>query len=350
MFTGNTWWGFADMVEFSQTSREYKKFLKDFLHKVLRYCDGIRLDVADSLSDEVLRYIRDIVKETEMELGKRIYILGEVWKNSVKGDYRGFLFGNELDAPMNYQFTDAIYRLVRWRDTQTFKQQIFDDVLRLYPKESIDVLMNPLSTHDIPRIPNLLTNSRMLKCNRFSNGDQSFLWDYDKLPCWVKDGRYQTLEKRVWEHENGKITDDKQALADKLQKLAVSIQYTLPGIPSIFAGDELGVTGLKDPFNRSCMPWEKVEASDMRKFYVKIGAFRGRYREIFAEGKCELVLLNEKICIYQRVYGTRKMLCIFNLTSQSVNLDENFDGEIVFSIYGSTKDLLNPYEAMFMYI
>jgi glycosidase len=260
------------------------------------------------------------------------------------------LFGNELDATMNYQFTDAICWAVRRKGVQAFIQQVFNDVLNLYPKECIDVLMNPLSTHDIPRIQNILINALMLNFKYFDNGSQAFIWDYDKLECWKNDdGIYQTLEKRTWEHANCDVADEEKEQAKKLQKLAVAIQYSLPGVPSIFAGDELGVTGMKDPFNRSCMPWEKVDGNEMHEYYVKIGKVRNEYREIFSTAECKLLYLDEKICIYQRELGKKKLTCIFNLTGQSVIPTKKIiDGKIVFSIYGSSRIRLRPYDAIFV--
>lgn len=52
----------------------------------------------------------------------------------------------------------------------------------------------------------------------------------------------------------------------KLLKIAVLLQMTLPGIPCIYYGDEAGMEGWRDPFNRRCYPWGK-ENKEILDFY-----------------------------------------------------------------------------------
>lgn len=186
----------------------------------------------------------------------------------------------------------------------------------------------------------------MVKERYMEGVGEVFTWDYDKLPIWIKHGTYQTGEKRHWEYANSNLNEEEKVHIYKLQKLAVVMQYTLPGIPSIFAGDELGVTGLKDPFNRICMPWEKVSNNELLNFYIKIGEIRTRYRPILAEGNCELLFINEKVCIYKRTSKSKSIYCVFNRTAEEVELQNQLNGDIVFSLNGSTLECLNPHEAL----
>ena len=71
-------------------------------------------------------------------------------------------------------------------------------------------------------------------------------------------------------------------MAKKMQKVAVFLQYTLPGLPAIFAGDEIGIIGYKDPMNRKPMTWDNID-HDVLNFYIKMGQFRASHREIFAD-------------------------------------------------------------------
>lgn len=347
LFTGHFWWGYKHLAEFDMNSEEYRKLLKKLLNKYLHFCDGIRLDVADNLSDDILRLIRCEVKQIEKKLQKQIYVLGEVWKNAVNGEYRKFLEGDELDSVMNYQFADAIFRYVRWGDAITFERKIFHNVLKLYPKCVIDVLMNPLSTHDIPRIPNMFKNALMLKETYLEGQGDVFIWDYDKLPLWNKDGIYQTEVKRLWEYHNSGLKDEEKEHVQKLQKLAVVMQYTLPGIPSIFAGDELGVAGLKDPFNRTCMPWEIADDSEIRRFYTKLAHVRKKYREIFAEGECSLEFIDNDLCIYKREGNGKSVYCIINRTNKMHQIPIECGTTVIFSTSGNNStNQISPYEAL----
>ncbi len=45
------------------------------------------------------------------------------------------------------------------------------------------------------------------------------------------------------------------AEAKQRLRLAVLFQMTFPGAPTVFYGDEVGVTGGEDPFNRATYPW-----------------------------------------------------------------------------------------------
>ena len=347
MFTGNFWWGYPHLAEFDMNSDEYRIFLKKLLNLYLQFCDGIRLDVADNLSDDILRLIRTEVKCIEQKFDRQIYILGEVWKNAINGDYRKFLEGNELDSVMNYQFADAIYRYVRWGDDRTFRRKVFQNVLQLYPKCVVDVLMNPLSTHDIPRIPNVLETALMLKETYLEDVGEVFIWDYDKLSLWNKEGVYQIDVKRLWEYHNSAILPEEKDYVQRVQKLAVVMQYTLPGIPSIFAGDELGVSGLKDPFNRTCMPWDRANDCVLLDFYVELGEIRRKYREIFAEARCTLEYIDENVCIYAREIESKKLLCIINRSNELVNLPVKFSDNVIFSTDpDNTVTTISPYSAI----
>ena len=61
-------------------------------------------------------------------------------------------------------------------------------------------------------------------------------------------------------------------------KIAVVLQYFLPGIPCVFYGTEIGMHGFKDPFNRKCFNWDENSwDKDLLNFYQEIGKFRKLY-------------------------------------------------------------------------
>jgi glycosidase len=55
--------------------------------------------------------------------------------------------------------------------------------------------------------------------------------------------------------------------------MATFLQYTLPGSPSIYYGDEAGMEGGKDPFNRRTFPWG-AEDTLLQKHYMQLGQLR----------------------------------------------------------------------------
>lgn len=270
LFNAGFWWGFRNLVVFNKNNPKYFELLEKWIKKYSNYADGLRLDVADELPDVVLQFIRTIAKKYNM------YILGEVWKNAVTGDYRGFLHGHELDGVMNYQFTNAIYRLIRWKNFNLFRG-IVNDIKTLYPPEALDVSPIFLSSHDIPRIPNILVGDFMKEDPSFEN-----VWSMEQDGFWYTNGKFDTLKFRRWEFEHDKIPLEKLKLAKRLQKVAVFFQYTLPGLPAIFAGDEIGMTGYKDPMNRKPFEWNNID-NEIMNFYIQMGQFRAAHRELFAD-------------------------------------------------------------------
>ena len=102
--------------------------------------------------------------------------------------------------------------------------------------------MNHIGTHDTMRAITALAGESCEGRDRF----------------WQR-GRALSVEQ----YENGV----------RLLKLAAAIQYTLPGVPSIYYGDEAGMQGYKDPFNRVCYPWGN-ENEALLAYYKKLGEIR----------------------------------------------------------------------------
>ena len=59
-------------------------------------------------------------------------------------------------------------------------------------------------------------------------------------------------------------------------KLLVLFQMTFPGVPSIYYGDEAGMEGYADPYNRGPYPWGRQEA-DLLSFYKKAITLRNNF-------------------------------------------------------------------------
>lgn len=342
LFTGTYWWGFRDLVEIKMWEDEFKKFLKKLLYKYYNYSDGIRIDVADCFPDNILKFIREVTEECEKFYQKELWIVGEVWKNAVTGDFKQFLEGYELDSVMNYQF-EAVYRYIRWGDHKNLYKKIFYGVYKLYPKPVLDCLMNLLSSHDIPRIPNILTNPLMLENTYYEGVGEVFLWDYDKIhEYWIENGAYSTLKRRTWEYRHNNLSAEEEAYRKLTEKLVVFLQFTLPGVPSIFAGDEFGIMGLKDPFNRRCIPWEK-EDKVRQIVYRSLAALR-KSSSVFFNGNCNMVYADENVLIFERENSVEKLTFAINRTDKLI--ETMLDGEVVFSFNGSEPKKLKPYEAI----
>ncbi|MDE5888818.1 MAG: hypothetical protein K2H20_02235 [Bacilli bacterium] len=102
------WWGMTNLPVCDGDSYEWKNFITGesgvIDHWFSLGIDGLRLDVADELTDEFIELIREAVKRNK-EDG---FILGEVWKNPMRMG-RGYIeSGKGMDSVMNYSLVDAL--------------------------------------------------------------------------------------------------------------------------------------------------------------------------------------------------------------------------------------------------
>lgn len=331
------WWGYYHLCQFNQHNRYYKEMVKSFLNYCKQFCDGVRCDVADNLEDSTLKDIRKDMKELLL-----LYFLGEVWKNAVTGDFREFFYGDELDGVMNYRFGNAIHRYVRWGNYKNFKD-VVEKICRLYPPEALDVSPIFLSSHDTPRTSNILVGDFMKEDPKYEN-----VWDMEKDPYWYdENGNFDTYRFREWEVNNEEIPESKKELAYRLQGLAVFLQYTLPGLPAVYAGEEAGAFGFKDPMNRKPFPWNNI---DERRYmlYYNLGVFRMAYRSIFADSRNFKILYADKnILFYRR--GDLKF--ILNRSFEPHRIDEYDAKDTIFTLFSQLKDVreskvINPCDAI----
>ena len=249
------WWGVDILPEVNEENEDYLEFItgeNGVARKWLRAgARGWRLDVADELPDKFLDRFYSAVKSENPDA----YILGEVWEDaSNKISYshrRRYLQGGQLDSVMNYPFADAIIGFVISGKAEGFNSQIMT-VTENYPKPCVDTLMNHIGTHDTCRV-----------INRLATGDAYYSTHLD---------RYR-----------GELSPEQKERGEKLLKLAATLQFTLPGVPCVFYGDEAGLTGGVDPFNRVCFPWGN-ENADLQAYYKKLGTLRKEHA-VFAEGE-----------------------------------------------------------------
>lgn len=259
------WWGIDILPEIIEETPEFIQYITGKNGIAERWLSagagGWRLDVADELPDEFLDNFRKSVKNKN----KDALILGEVWEDASNktsyGKRRHYLDGSQLDSVMNYPFADAIINFVRYGTAEAFNQTILS-ITENYPKPVIDVLMNHIGTHDTQRALTALAGES----------------------CVYRDRQWQS--GRV-------LTAEKRAEGIRLLKEAAIIQFTLPGVPCIYYGDEAGLEGYKDPFNRCCYPWEN-EDRELVEFYSALGRVRretaafydGKYKSVSAVAGC----------------------------------------------------------------
>lgn len=278
----DAWWGIKILPETNEDNESFTNYItgeNGILRKYLKLgISGWRLDVADELPDKFLDKLRTAVKSENPDA----YILGEVWEDASNkisyGARRKFLRGSQLDSVMNYPFANAIIDFVRYGGGQALCETVHT-VLENYPKCSVDTLMNHLGTHDTARVLTVLGKS------------DSFVGNRD----WQS-------RQRLSEYE--------YAAGVKRLKAAAVIQYTLPGVPSLFYGDEAGAEGYGDPFCRATYPWGR-ENDELLSFYKELGKVRKNCKA-FKDGDFYTVLANEDTIAFTRKNKNGKVFVAVN--------------------------------------
>lgn len=230
----------------------------DYICKVGRYwieefgIDGWRMDVADEVPFDLWRRFR-----TEMhEVKSDILLLAEIWYDS-----RPWLNGDQFDSVMNYLFFDSVIDFIaKGKISASEFGDRLGHIRGIYKKPVFNILWNLIDSHDTPR----------------------FL------------------------HRAG---EDLNKL-----KLAALVQFTFPGIPSIYYGDEIGMSGGQDPDCRRGMRWDLLEErSDLRNYYKRLVSLR-RESEILQKGDFIHAFSDDNagIYAYRRRLGQEEYLIILN--------------------------------------
>ena len=294
----SSWWGISTLPETEENDLSFTNFIagengviKYWLDKGVK---GFRLDVADELPDGILDKIRLAVKRDS----KENYLLGEVWEDaSTKisyGSRRRFLRGKQLDSVMNYPFANAIIDFVKNGKGQNLVNTVMS-ILENYPKPAVKLLMNHIGTHDTSRILTVLGSS------------------------YTPESREEQSRTHLYE-------EDYKKAVNRL-KLAAVLQYTLPGVPSLFYGDEAGVEGYGDPFCRATYPWGR-ENMELLDFYKHLGKFR-RNNSAFKEGEFVPIFADDTVVAYIRTDGNNTVLTAVNtgVTTVQIEVPEEYGGK-----------------------
>lgn len=211
-----SWWGVTDLPEVNKNDRTFQEFIYGDYDSVLSKwnkfgVDGWRLDVADELPDFFIHGIR-----TNLDSFPDKVLIGEVWEDASKkiayDERKDYILGDMLHGVMNYPFRNAILDLLTHHVPA---KKIANDLAVLqenYPRDVFYNSLNNIGTHDTERILTLCKNN------------------YSKV------------------------------------NLAIGMMCMLPGIPCVYYGDEVGLTGGKDPENRKFYPWGRENRFLLKSF------------------------------------------------------------------------------------
>ena len=240
-----SWWDFDTLPTVNKMDPAFLDYIIRSDDSVLAYwlnngADGFRLDVADELPNEFM----DMLKKRVREIRPDALVLGEVWEDASNKQAYGvrcrYFVDGTLDSCMNYPFRTAILNFLKKQDDGRGFMNTVMTIAENYPSQVLACNMNLLGTHDTARILTALVD------------------DFDG-----------PREERAKQH----LSPAQRHMARTGLFMASFLQYTLPGAPSIYYGDEAGMEGSKDPFNRRTYPWGK-EDQPLLQHYRLLGQLR----------------------------------------------------------------------------
>ncbi|MBQ3426077.1 MAG: glycoside hydrolase family 13 protein [Clostridia bacterium] len=296
-----SWWGMTTLPQVDESSEALREYLltgeNSIVKKWIRLgASGWRLDVVDELPDFFVKELRAAVKEVDPEA----VVIGEVWEDASNkvayGERRAYFYGDELDSVMNYPLRNALIDFALCRiDAIEFNKRIMS-IRENYPDPAYYSLLNIISSHDVERIVTLM-------------------------------GGVPNRHEVDREHQ-ARFMLDGYALkvARKRAMLIYAMVLTMPGVPCIFYGDELGIQGYGDPFCRACFPWGREDEVDpdaqMRGWIKQLTALR-RSSAAFSTGQFNYIYRIGCTYAYIRRTSDERYIVLVNFddTAKDIRLD-----------------------------
>ncbi len=240
-----SWWNFETLPTVKKMDPAFVSYIITGEDSVVAHwlklgADGFRLDVVDELPDEFVLLLKKRIRELKPDA----LLIGEVWEDASNktayGIRRRYFVDGVLDSCMNYPFRTAILNFLKDRDDGSALRETVMTIAENYPPQVLACNMNMLGTHDTARILTALVD------------------DFD--------GSRQEKARR-------KLSLSQLVTARQRLLMASFLQYTLPGAPSLYYGDEAGMEGYKDPFNRRTFPWGR-EDRELQSHHRLLGRLR----------------------------------------------------------------------------
>lgn len=318
------WWGMPNLPVCDGSSKNWQQYIYGENGVIDKWfdlgIDGLRLDVADELSDTFIEEIRNAVHRNK----KDGLILGEVWKNPMRMGRGYILSGKGMDSVMDYSLIDALIRYYKYADTYKLGY-IIQDILNEYPKDTIDTLMNFTSTHDISRAINIFAN-----------------YDFNEYEEWV----WKPFDESLSHAKNYNLCSEEIKKAKEILKSYTFGLDFLPGIFSIFYGDEVGVQGYGNLMNRQPFPWNNMD-KDLLNHFKYLGSVR-KDNEFLKTADLNVVDITKNYFMFERTSENGDALIAVNRTPDDTNIfiPPKYDGTDIsktYSLNKSKKTSLSPY-------
>ena len=230
-----SWWGFKTLPNVDEDTPSYQDFIiRDedsvIAHWLRAGAAGWRLDVADELPMEFIRRVRARILRERRDGA----LIGEVWEDPTNkvayGEMRCYALGDTLDSCMNYPLRTALLDFFCYHsDAGAFVRKL-ENMRENMPMPFFYSEMNLLGSHDTARAISVFADIGDMAPDRVY-----------RHPFMMSPGDYARGKRRM--------------LA------AWQLICALPGMPCLYYGDEAGLTGMADPYNRATYPWGHEDAA-----------------------------------------------------------------------------------------
>lgn len=279
-----SWWGIYSLPAVNEQCPSYREFIFGGENSVVRRwlragADGWRLDVADELPDDFVQGIHQAARAEKPDA----VVIGEVWEDgSTKVAYgvrRKHILGGHCDGLMNYPLRSAILSYFQGGGGQRFAAAM-ETQRENYPPFAFYSAMNSLGTHDTPRILTLLG----------AGGEY-----HDRSKEWRADFR---------------LSPDQRRRGTELLRAAALLLFCFPGSPTVYYGDEAGMEGFEDPFNRQTYPWGH-EDPDLLAWFRALGHLR-RDHPALRRGDLRFVAAQGPLLAFTRSAAEETVLFLCN--------------------------------------
>ncbi len=257
------WHDVSELPEFNKYNKSFLDFIlydsDSIVKKWLNMgIDGWRLDASDLLPDKFIKEVYTTIKENN----ENAIVIGELWNDATNfnhmknNEFRCFMSGDELESVTNYPLHGLILEFSKSNYTPNDFKKRYYSLLENFPREYFYSTQNFLSTHDIERV-------------------------------------FTLLDENI-----------------KYLKFAILLSMTLPGVPFIYYGDEIGMTGGKDPENRKAFAWNNIN-ENVLSLYKQFIKLRNNY-DAFKKGDIYFLDNSLSILAFERKYNDENLLILLN--------------------------------------
>lgn len=269
------WWGHPSLPHVNELEPSYVEFILGEGGVARRWlaegASGWRLDVADELPIPFVDGLRKAVKAQNPDA----VLIGEVWEDATHkvaySQMRPYALGHQLDSVMNYPLRAALLDFFLFQSDARAVMRRLLSLQENYPPPMYHALMNFTGTHDVARLRTLLSGAKV-------------------DAAWLR----ADMQGRPYRDDGG--------LGMARAAAFVCTLFALPGVPSIYYGDEIGMEGLSDPYCRLPFEWQR-EGQGLSALVRRLGALRKQWRCLRAGGMGALDAGQDVLCFTRTIRG-----------------------------------------------